>query len=83
MADEAFDPRTATVEQLAAYARQVRQARIGALLAGVAAGAVGFWITIRYAPDWIGIIVTVLAFAGGYRLVYDLLKPAGANIKTD
>ena len=83
MANEPFDPKTVTVEQLAAYARQVRRARIGAFIAGVIAAAVGFWITIRYAPEWMGIIVIVLAFAGAYRLAYELLKPAGASIKTD
>jgi hypothetical protein len=29
------------------------------------------------------VIVIVLAFAGGYRLVYELLEPAGATLKTD
>ena len=83
MADQAFDPKTVTVEQFAAYARQVQRARMGALIAGLVAAAIGFWITIRYAPEWVGIIVIVLAGAGVYRLVYELLKPAGANIKTD
>jgi hypothetical protein len=83
MADEAFDPKTVTVEQLAAYARQVRRARIGALVAGLVAAAIGFWITIRYAPQWVGIVIIVLLGAGAYRLVYELLKPAGANIKAD
>ena len=83
MADQAFDPKTVTVEQLAAYSRQVRRARIVAFVAGVVGAAIGFWITIRFAPEWVGIIIVVLAFAGVYRLAYELLKPAGANIKTD
>ncbi|HEY7204441.1 MAG TPA: hypothetical protein VIA61_09105 [Methylomirabilota bacterium] len=83
MADEAFDPKTVTVEQLAAYARQVRLARIGALIAGLVGVAVGYWITNRYAPDWVGIVIIVLLGAGAYRLVYEVLKPRGANIKTD
>ena len=61
----------------------LRHLQAGAFIAGVIAAAIGFWITIRFAPDWMGIIVIVLAFAGAYRLAYELLKPAGANIKTD
>ena len=83
MADESFDPKTVTVEQLAAYARQVRRARTGALVAGAVAAIVGFWIAIKYAPEWMGVIVVVIAGVGVYRLVYEMLKPAGANIKTD
>jgi hypothetical protein len=83
MANEPFDPKTATVEQLAAYARQVQRARACALVAGVVGFGVGLWLATHYDLGWMAIVVVVLAAVGPYRGAYELLKPAGANIKTD
>jgi len=83
MTREPFDPKTTTVEELAAYARGVRRARWGAAGAGAVAALVGLWVTVRFLPEWVGVIVVILAFAGVYRLAYEVLKPPGANIKND
>lgn len=83
MTSEPFDPKTVTAEELAAYSRGVRRARWGAVIAGVLAALVGLWVTVRFLPEWVGVIVVILAFAGVYRLTYEGLKPPGANIKQD
>jgi len=82
MTAEAFDPKTTTVEELAAYSRKVRRARGMAAIAGALAGLVGLWVTLRFLPEWVGVIVVILAFAGVYRLAFEALKPPGASIKT-
>lgn len=81
MTGEAFDPKTTTLEELAAYSRRVRRARWSAVIAGVLAGLVGLWVTLRFLPEWVGVIVIILAGAGVYRLTFEALKPPGANIK--
>ena len=81
MAGEAFDPKTTTLEELAAYSRKMRRARLSAAIAGVLAALVGLWITLSFLPQWVGVIVLILAGAGIYRLTFEALKPPGASIK--
>lgn len=49
----------------------------------VVAALVGLWVTVRFLPEWVGVIVIILEFAGVYRLGYEALKPPAANIKND
>ena len=41
----------------------------------------GLWITLSFLPQWVGVIVVILAGAGVYGLTFEALKPPGASIK--
>ena len=81
MTGETFDPKTTTLEELAAYSRRLRRARWSAAVAGLLAALAGLWVTLRFLQEWVGVIVIILAGAGVYRLTFEALKPPGAKIK--
>ena len=84
MAIEPFDPKTMTVEELAAYSRKVRRARWTGIVVGVLLIWPAFWAATQLLPDsldWAAIIIVVLVPIGAFRLIFELLKPPGASIK--
>lgn len=83
MANEPFDPKTVTVEELAAYSRKVRRARWSGIVVGALLIWPAFWAATHLLPDsldWAAIIVLVLVPIGAFRLIFELLKPPGASI---
>jgi drug/metabolite transporter (DMT)-like permease len=83
MANEPFDPKTVSVEELAAYSRKVRLARWSGIVAGALLIWPAFWAATHLLPDsldWAAIIIVILVPIGAFRLIFELLKPAGASI---
>jgi len=83
MANEPFDPKTVSVEELAAYSRKVRRARWSGIVAGALLIWPAFWAATQLLPDsldWAAIIIVVLVPIGAFRLIFELLKPPGASI---
>lgn len=71
-----LDPKTATVEEVAAAARSVRRARIAAAVAGAVAGmaAILFVVPAPSLPAGWGLPVTLIAIAIGYILTEEIMK---------
>jgi hypothetical protein len=83
MATEPFDPKTVTVEELAAFSRKMKRARQTGMVVGAVAFLPALWAALNMLPDWAdwaAIIIVVLVPIGAYRLTFELLKPAGASI---
>jgi hypothetical protein len=83
MTNEAFDPKTVTAEELAAYSRRARRARWSGIVAGALLIWPAFWAATQLLPDsldWAAIIIVVLVPIGAFRLIFELLKPPGASI---
>ena len=83
MANEPFDPKTVSVEELAAYSRKVRRARWSGIVAGALLIWPSFWAATHLLPDsldWAAIIIVVLVPIGAFRLIFELLKPPDASI---
>lgn len=76
MSEKELDPKTATLEEVAAASRRLRRAKIAPAVAGAITGAIALFFIVPSPslPDGWGLPVTLIAIAVGYIVTDEWLK---------
>ena len=76
MSEKELDPKTATVEEVAAASRRLRRSKIAPVIAGAITGAAAllFIVPSPSLPDGWGLPITFIAIAIGYIPTDEILK---------